>query len=99
MFVFAVVTLYATLGDDAVVHGLNETEATHVITSHDLLPKFKAILEKTPGVKNMIYMEDPLKKTDVNGFRSDVKINSFCEIISLGSQSTKGRKCHCENFS
>jgi len=36
-----VVTLYATLGDEAIIHGINETEVTHVITSGDLLPKFK----------------------------------------------------------
>lgn len=30
-------TLYATLGKDAVVHGLNESEATYLITSVELL--------------------------------------------------------------
>ena len=34
-------TLYATLGEEAIVHGINETEVTHVITSSELLPKFK----------------------------------------------------------
>ena len=36
----SVVTLYATLGQDAIIHGINETEATFVITSTDLLAKF-----------------------------------------------------------
>ena len=40
-YYFLVVTLYATLGDEAIIHGINETEVTHVITSADLLPKFK----------------------------------------------------------
>ena len=40
-FVLVVVTLYATLGDEAIVHGINEAEVTHVITSSELLPKFK----------------------------------------------------------
>ena len=39
--IFVVVTLYATLGDEAIIYGINETEVTHVITSGDLLPKFK----------------------------------------------------------
>ena len=38
---FPVVTLYATLGEDAIIHGVNEAEVTHVITSSELLPKFK----------------------------------------------------------
>lgn len=36
-FYDVVVTLYATLGRDAVVHGLNESEAAYLITSVELL--------------------------------------------------------------
>ena len=38
MFVHAtVVTFYATLGEEAVAFGLNETGVTHLVTSADLL--------------------------------------------------------------
>lgn len=33
----SVVTLYATLGGPAIVHGLNETEVTTIITSKELM--------------------------------------------------------------
>lgn len=36
-FYYVVVTLYATLGSEAVVHGLNESEAAYLITSVELL--------------------------------------------------------------
>ena len=36
---FPVVTMYTNLGEEAVVHGLVETESSLVITSHELLPK------------------------------------------------------------
>ena len=58
MVVLIQVTLYANLGDDAIVHGINQTEVTHVITTHDLLPKFKSVLQRTPSVKVMIFLED-----------------------------------------
>ena len=45
-----VVTLYANLGDEALVHCINETEVKCVITSQELLHKFKDILPLTPGV-------------------------------------------------
>ena len=48
------VTLYATLGEDALIHGINETEVTCVITSQELLPKFKNILPCTPYVTNLV---------------------------------------------
>lgn len=83
-------TLYATLGDDAVVHGINETEVEYLITSFDLLPKFKKILPKTPTVKQLIYMEDPLKKGDTKGFVDSVSIHTYCDIITLGAKSGHG---------
>lgn len=84
------VTLYATLGEDAVVHGLNETECEFVLTSHDLMPKFRHILAKSPSVKHLIYMEDPLKKTDTTGFQAGVQVHAFCDVISRGSKSGLG---------
>ena len=62
-----VVTLYTNLGEDAVTHGINETEVDTVITSHELLPKFKKILKSTPKVKNVIYFENKAKKTLILG--------------------------------
>ena len=64
---FPVVTLYTNLGEDAIAHGLNETEVETVITSHELLPKFKKILKSTPKVKNIIFFENPIKKTATAG--------------------------------
>ncbi|XP_025417767.1 long-chain-fatty-acid--CoA ligase 3 isoform X2 [Sipha flava] len=83
-----VVTLYATLGEEAIAHGINETEVSIVITSHDLLPKFKNILKLTPRVKTLIYMEDQLTKTNTSGFKDDVEIISFKSILQRGSEYT-----------
>lgn len=38
---FTVVTLYATLGEDAIIHGINEAEISLIITSASLLPKLQ----------------------------------------------------------
>jgi len=84
---FPVVTLYTNLGEEAIAHGLNETEVETVITTHELLPKFKNILRDTPHVKKIIYFENPLKKTDVSGYREDVKLISFWDIVSLGKKN------------
>ncbi|XP_063228553.1 long-chain-fatty-acid--CoA ligase 4 isoform X2 [Bacillus rossius redtenbacheri] len=78
------VTLYATLGEEAIAHGLNETEASIVITTHNLLPNFKKILPLAPKVKILIYMEDQLKETDTSGFKEGVHIVSFSQVIKDG---------------
>lgn len=86
-----VVTIYATLGDEAIAHGINETEVDTVITSFDLIPKFKQILQHTPRVKTLIYMEDQLKQLDTRGYKEDVKIITFTEVLKLGSNSKIGK--------
>ena len=47
-----VATVYTNLGDDAVVHALNETRTEIVVTSHELLPRFRKMLpEVRMGLK------------------------------------------------
>ncbi|XP_055386782.1 long-chain-fatty-acid--CoA ligase 4 isoform X2 [Condylostylus longicornis] len=82
-----IVTVYATLGDDGVAHCINETEVDCVITTHDLLPKFKHLLDKVTKVNTIIYMEDQLKKTDTTGFKEGVKIVSFSDVVKNGAES------------
>jgi len=55
-----VATLYTNLGDEAIVLGLNETEVSLVVTSHELLPKFRHMLQQCPKITHIIYMEDQL---------------------------------------
>lgn len=83
------VTLYATLGEDALIHGINETEVSCVITSQDLLPKFKNILPCTPNVTILIAIEDALKPLDMKGYGDSVKILPYREVIRLGEMSSK----------
>ncbi|XP_033209649.1 long-chain-fatty-acid--CoA ligase 3 isoform X2 [Belonocnema kinseyi] len=83
----SIVTIYATLGDDAIAHGVNETEVDTVITSHELLPKFKRILPKLAEVKTIIYMEDQLKPTDTKDFKEGVRLIPFSDVIKTGSDS------------
>jgi long-chain acyl-CoA synthetase len=79
-----IVTIYATLGEEGITHGITETEVDTVITSHELLPKIRSILKTIPKVKNIIYFEDQLHKTDTSGF-GDIKVYSFTQIIKKGT--------------
>jgi len=79
-----VVTLYATLGDEAVVHGITETDSRIVITSSDLIDKFKKLIVGLPSVQHIVYFEGA-KKPNLNGFPPGVKVHSFSSLQSLGS--------------
>ena len=80
-------TLYTNLGDEAIIHAINQTEVEIVITTHDLLPKFKAILSKTPKVACIIYIEDQIHTTDTSNYKSSVKILGFTDVIEKGKLS------------
>lgn len=81
-----IVTLYATLGDDGVVHGINESEASHVVTSEDLLGKLQRLQHKFNHVKKFIYFQNFAKAPD---FKLDkIKLLPFNEIEISGKQKT-----------
>ena len=60
-----VCTVYTNLGDDAVVHALKETEVTTIVTSHELLPRFKQMLSSLPNIRTIVYLEDQLQKVSL----------------------------------
>ena len=66
---FPVVTLYTNLGDESIIHAINQTEVEIVITTHDLLPKFRTILSKTPKVACIVYIEDQINATDTKNYK------------------------------
>ncbi|XP_032685154.1 long-chain-fatty-acid--CoA ligase 3 isoform X2 [Odontomachus brunneus] len=86
---FTVVTIYSTLGNEAIAHGINETEVDTVITSHELLPKFKLLLDMVPAIKKIIYMEDQLKPTDTKGYKAGVQLVPFSDVIKMGNESSR----------
>ena len=83
-------TLYTNLGSEAVSHGLEETEASVVITSHSLLATLRGLLSsgKCPLVQHVIYMEDPLFSSsgEAEHFPAQVTVRSFQSVVSLGQQ-------------
>lgn len=79
------------IGDEAIAHGINETQVQTVITSYELMPKFKKILALTPTVKRLVYMEDQLKDLDKTGYTSDIEIVSFTDVIKKGRESAVGQ--------
>jgi len=83
---FTLVTLYATLGEDAVVHGINEADVTHIVTTGDLLPKFKNILNRMPQVTHLVYMEEQGKLAQLDGFPSNITVHSMKQVEDIGSR-------------
>jgi long-chain acyl-CoA synthetase len=84
-----VCTIYATLGEDGVAFGVNETEVKYVITSHELLPKIRNILSQIPNVHTIVYFEDQLHPTDTSNF-GQVRVVPYKKVIEHGKQNRHG---------
>ena len=91
------VTLYTNLGEEAVRHGLVETEAETVVTSSDLLGKFVRILSGDQDkVKTIVYFDNPVRRTKTDGFRSNLRLISYWDVVSLGKKTANN---NLENIS
>ncbi|XP_064088455.1 long-chain-fatty-acid--CoA ligase 4-like isoform X2 [Macrobrachium nipponense] len=77
----SVVTLYTTLTDEGVAHGIKETEVSLVFTSYDLLPRIIRILPECPKVKTVVVMEDQLEGIgNVDKVPAGVNFISFTDL-------------------
>ncbi|XP_057733322.1 long chain acyl-CoA synthetase 8 [Arachis stenosperma] len=81
-----VVTIYATLGEDALIHSLNETQVSTLICDSKKLKMLDAISSKLPSIQNIIYFEDEDKDAS-SGSLGNWKTASFSEVEKLGKES------------
>ncbi|XP_068813015.1 long-chain-fatty-acid--CoA ligase 4 isoform X1 [Struthio camelus] len=82
---FPLVTLYATLGEEAVTYGLNECGASYLITSVELLEsKLKTALPEVSCLKHIIYVG---KKTiNKSEYPENMEIHSMQTVEELGAK-------------
>jgi len=87
-----VTTIYATLGQEGVKHGVNQTHAGVVITDAKLLPCILQIATACPDVKHMVTLGEADAKhlAALAALRPDVKVYSMDALVAAGAaQSTK----------
>ncbi|CAL0318497.1 unnamed protein product [Lupinus luteus] len=83
-----VVTIYASLGEDALIHSLNETQVSTLICDSKQLRKLDAIKSRLTSVQNIIYFEDDdVEENAFRGSLSDWTIASLSEVEKLGKEN------------
>jgi long-chain acyl-CoA synthetase len=90
-----IVTLYSTLGIDALAFGINQTSASYVISSGEQLPKIQKILNKIPNVTHLIVFVDKFTEKNIIEFKINLsnignnKLNVFTmrEVEKIGKES------------
>ncbi|KAL6600323.1 hypothetical protein ACP70R_045123 [Stipagrostis hirtigluma subsp. patula] len=82
-----IVTIYSSLGEDALVHSLNETQVTTLICDSKQLKKIPAISSQLESVRHIIYIEDePVEAETLNKMKHLTTL-SFSEVEELGKTS------------
>lgn len=82
-----VVTLYSTLGEQALQHGINESQVEIIFTSHELTLKLDKILDQAERVRHVIYFPS-LVKTQTDKIPNN---KNNLEFISLNQLEERGR--------
>lgn len=85
-----VVTLYATLGVDALQYGIEQAECTQVITSSDQLPKFENIMSSIPSVTTIIVLANSVSVAEVNEFKKKfpkLQVLLLTEVEEIGKKT------------
>ncbi|PIA26449.1 hypothetical protein AQUCO_09300032v1 [Aquilegia coerulea] len=84
-----VVTIYASLGEDALIHSLNETQVSTLICDSKQLKKIAAISSSLESIKHIVYFEDEgiTIDSDVSSAMSNWTLSSFAEVEKLGKES------------
>ncbi|KAL2252226.1 UNVERIFIED_CONTAM: Long chain acyl-CoA synthetase 8 [Sesamum indicum] len=81
-----VVTIYASLGDDALIHSLNETQVTTLICDSKQLKKLAALSSSLTTLRNIVYFddEDSSSGSTVTQESGNWQVSSFSEVEKLG---------------
>ncbi|KAF9970719.1 long-chain fatty acid-CoA ligase [Actinomortierella ambigua] len=81
-----IVTAYDTLGEDGLLHSMNEAEVQTAYTNADLLNTMKNVAGRCPTLKRVIY-DGEAKPADVIAFQEahpNIQIITFEELKQLG---------------
>lgn len=78
-----VVTAYATLGEEALVHALNETEVGTIVTEQALVPILRRIMVQLPLLKNIVVFGTGENLSQ--GFHESVKVLKLSEVEQSGA--------------
>lgn len=84
-----IVTLYSTLGVEALAFGINQTKSTYLITSGDQLSKVQKILDKVPNLKTLIVFTDKFTEKALIDFKAKA---TQLTVYSFNQVEDKGKK-------
>eukprot|EP01129_Flabellula_baltica_P014868 TRINITY_DN725_c0_g1_i1.p1 TRINITY_DN725_c0_g1~~TRINITY_DN725_c0_g1_i1.p1 ORF type:complete len:662 (-),score=170.38 TRINITY_DN725_c0_g1_i1:549-2534(-) len=82
-----VMTVYSNLGEDNIVHALNQAEISHILTNGKLLGRILDNLDRIETLKTIIYLDDA-KDSDLKDLEErGIQVLKYQEVIDLGKEN------------
>ncbi|CAF1351912.1 unnamed protein product [Rotaria sordida] len=88
------VTLYSTLGEEAVKHGINESQVKIIITSQELTFKLDKTLDQIEHIRYVVYFPS-LVKTQSTKVPND---KNNIQFIPLNQLEEQGKNSHIDEY-
>ena len=89
------VTLYTTMSDDAIRHGIEQTEAPVIFTDQDLMPRLTSVLKGIAlmrgdtKVRYIVYFENSyVEKTFEKPKVAGVSVCAYSDLRTVGVDTT-----------
>ncbi|KAL6727052.1 hypothetical protein Aduo_008967 [Ancylostoma duodenale] len=97
-----IVTVYATLGEDAIAHAINETGSSILVTSTELLGKIGTLGKRCHSLRTLIYFPPVNKEApapDLTPFREQFEnVLSYNEVETRVSTTIKESTARAEDM-
>ncbi|KAI9498714.1 hypothetical protein BDB00DRAFT_867335 [Zychaea mexicana] len=85
-----IVTAYETLGEEGLLHSMNETEVEAIFTSAELLPVVAKVAPNCPSLKHVVYHGDAKAQALTNCKSGNVQmVMSLDELVKLGQENPR----------
>ncbi|CAJ0609992.1 unnamed protein product [Cylicocyclus nassatus] len=81
---FPVVTVYATLGEEAVEFAFNEVKPKIIFTSENLISKVQKAMKAGVSVETVVFFESPDPESPHEYKDDNAKILSFNDLLNMG---------------
>eukprot|EP01101_Sappina_pedata_P005469 TRINITY_DN2514_c1_g1_i1.p2 TRINITY_DN2514_c1_g1~~TRINITY_DN2514_c1_g1_i1.p2 ORF type:complete len:705 (+),score=362.34 TRINITY_DN2514_c1_g1_i1:25-2139(+) len=77
-------TVYANLGEEAVIFGVNETEMSAIMTNGSLLKVIAGAADKCASIKYVVYTDEADAAAKATLEAKGIKVYSFADVEELG---------------
>ena len=95
-----IVTLYTNLGNDGIVHAINETQVGALLCSFDTWPKVKSVIPDCKSIKKVIVMENQVTKKIILflwTFHCRITVSRLYPVPRIGVNENRYEKFYRKN--